>query len=458
MKRNVKTRILSIFLAAAMLLPLGACSQGGSDASSSSSPKGNTSKSQNQTQSNGKVKLTYWAGSGTEERNTYLKKVFDQYSKKHPNVSIEYLGVPGSASDLDQKLNMAIAGDEVPDVVQGFLSASYITRKIVEPLDDYFLNSSLKDDMDSKYTDAFRSVDYKNKKLYAVPAPINVQMIYIRPDLIKAAGLSPTMDTWNDFFTIADKTTQPSKGIYGYIIRGGKGAAGALEYQMYSYSGVTSFFDKNGKCTINNSKNVEYMEKYLGRFKKDTSADDLNKSWTAMSAQFQSGKAVTLIHNTGSAPGNFKAFKQDTSKVMGIAYPKSPYTKKVTVPQPTLNGYMIMAGSKNKAEAWKLIEHMQSPDIAGEYAKIFGQLPVTKSAQSQDWIQKSPYMKAAADCMNSSDTVFTIFPYYMSNFNKIESSEDTQIQQVMLGKLTAKQMLDDWAKKLQAEYDKYKNS
>ena len=455
MKNNVKTKILSVFLAAAMLLPLGACSQGGSG-TSSASQEGSTSQSPSQ--NGGKVTLTCWAGSGTEERNAFLKKVFDQYSKKHPNVSIEYLGVPGSASELDQKLNMAIAGDEVPDVVQGFLSASYISRKIVEPLDDYFSKSSLGNDMDTKYIDAFRSVDYKNKKLYAIPAPINVQMIYIRPDLIKEAGLSPKMDTWDDFFTIADKTTQPSKGIYGYIIRGGKGAAAAIEYEMYSYSGITSFFDDSGKCTINDPKNVEFVKKYLGSFKKDTSADDLNKSWTAMSAQFQSGKAVTLIHNTGSAPGNFKAFNQDTNKVMGVAYPKSPYTKKVTVPQPTLNGYMIMAGSKNKEEAWKLVEYMQTPDIAGEYAKIFGQLPVTKSAQSQDWIQKSPYMKAAADCMNSSDTVFTIFPNYMTNFNKIQSAEDTQIQQVMLGKITAKQMLDDWAKKLQAEYDKYKNS
>lgn len=452
MKKNVKTKILSVFLAAAMLLPLAACSQGENSNAASKSQK------ESENQGSGKVTLTYWAGSGTEERNAFLKKAFETYNKKNPNITVEYLGVPGSASDMDQKLNMAIAGDEVPDVVQGFLTSSYISRKIVEPLDSYVDQSSIKNDIQTKYLDVFRNTDIKNKKLYAIPAPSNGTMIYIRPDLIKEAGLSSDLDTWNDFFKIADKTTQQSKGVYGYIIRGGSRASADLEFDMYSYSGITSFFDKNGKCTINDPKNVEFVEKFLGRFKKDTSADDLNKNWTAMSAQFQSGKAVMLVHNTGSGPANFKAFNNDPNKVKGIAFPKSPYTHKVTVPQPTLNGYMMMSGSKNKAEAWKLIEYMQTPAISGGFAKIAGQIPVTKSAQSQDWIQNTQYIKASVDSSNDPNTVFTNYPYYLPNFTKIENEEDAQVQRVLLGKITAKQMLDDWAKKLQAEYDKYKNS
>ena len=432
-----------------MVIPFAACSSGdtaGTAASSGASGAGTTA--------GGKETITYWSGSATEQRNTFLTEKFAQFEKKNPNIRVEYLGVPGSATDLDQKLNMAVAGNEVPDVVQGFLTSSYITRKIVEPLDSYMNKSALKDDISQKYIDSFRDVDYKAKKLYAIPAPINVQMIYVRPDLITAAGLPATMNTWKDFFTIAEKTTNASKGVYGYIIRGGSGAAGAMEYQMYSYSGITSFFDKNGKCTINDPKNVEYCDKYLSGFKKYTSPDDLNKSWTAMSSQFQSGKAVMLIHNTGSGPANYKAFTNDTKKIAGLTYPKSPYTQKVTVPQPTLNGYMLMSGSKHKEAAWRLIEFMQTADVAGEYGKIFGQLPVTKSAQSQNWIQDSPYMKAASNCMNDSNTVLTVFPYYLPNFTKIENDETAKVQQVMLGKLTSKQLLDEWAQKLQAEYDK----
>lgn len=452
MRKGSLKKVLSVLLAASMAVPFAACGNGSSGTASSAST---TAKNGAGTSAaGGKETITYWSGSATEQRNAFLTEKFAEFEKKNPNIKVEYLGVPGSASDLDQKLNMAVAGNEVPDVMQGFLTSSYITRKIVEPLDDYLGKSSVKNDISEKYIESFRDVDYKSKKLYAIPAPINVQMIYVRPDLITAAGLPVSMNTWNDFFTIAQKTTNTGKGIYGYIIRGGSGAAAAMEYQMYSYSGITSFFDKNGKCTINDPKNVEFCDKYLSGFKKYTSADDLNKSWTAMSSQFQSGKAVMLIHNTGSGPANFKAFTNDTKKIAGLTYPKSPYTQKVTVPQPTLNGYMLMSGSKHKAAAWKLIEFMQTPDVAGEFGKIFGMLPVTKSAQSQSWIQDSPYMKAASNCMNDSNTVLTELPYYLSNFTKIENDETAKVQQVMLGKLTSKQLLDEWAQKLQAEYDK----
>lgn len=448
MRKDSLKKALSILLSVSMIVPFASCSSGNSSGGTSE-----TTKTAANTGS-GKVTITYWSGSATEQRNTFLTKEFDKFQQKNPNIKVDYLGLPGSASDLDQKLNMAVAGNEVPDVVQGMLTSSYITRKIIDPLDDYLNKSTLKDDIGSKYLDSFRDVDYKEKQLYAIPAPINVQMIYVRPDLISAAGLPVTMSTWKDFFTIAEKTTNTSKGIYGYIIRGGSGAAGALEYQMYSYSGITSFFDKNGKCTINDPKNVEYMQQYLSGFKKYTSPDDLNKSWTAMSSQFQSGKAVMLIHNTGSGPANYKAFSNNTGKIKGLTYPKSPYTNKVTVPQPTLNGYMIMSGSKHKDAAWKLIEFLQTPDVAGEFGKTFGQLPVTKSAQSQDWIQKSPYMKAASSCMSDVNTVLTVYPYYLPNFTKIENDETAKVQQVMLGKLTAKQLLDEWAQKLQADYVK----
>ena len=55
------------------------------------------------------------------------------------------------------------------------------------------------------------------------------------------------------FFEIAEKTTKVDEGIFGYIIRGGSGGAEALEKLMYSYSGITEYFD-DGTCTLNDPK------------------------------------------------------------------------------------------------------------------------------------------------------------------------------------------------------------
>ena len=52
-----------------------------------------------------------------------------------------------------------------------------------------------------------------------------------------------------------------------------------MEMLMYSYSGITNFFIDD-KCTLNDPKNIEFMEKFLGGYGKTTSEDDINKGWT----------------------------------------------------------------------------------------------------------------------------------------------------------------------------------
>lgn len=49
-----------------------------------------------------------------------------------------------------------------------------------------------------------------------------------------------------------------------------------MEMLMYSYSGITNFFIDD-KCTLNDPKNIEFMEKFLGGYGKTTSEDDINK-------------------------------------------------------------------------------------------------------------------------------------------------------------------------------------
>lgn len=398
------------------------------------------------------VTVSFWMAAASEERNAFMEEIFAKFHEQNPDITVEYLGVPGDVAQFNQKVDMALAGNEAPDIIQGTLTASYITRGIPAQLDELFEASELKDRIDSKYTDAFRVADYTDGKLYAIPGPMNIQMVYTRPDYISEAGLE-AYQSWDDFFEIAEKTTKPEEGIYGYIIRGGSGGAEALEKLMFSYSGITDYF-MDGVCTLNDPKNVEFVERYLGGYKKVSSTDDLNKSWTEMSSQFQSGKATMLVHNTGSGQANFDAFGADEAKVAANPYPASNVTGKITVPDATLNGYMITESSPNKEAAWKVIEYLESPEVAGAYAKLTGQIPAPSDAQSQDWIQESPYMKVASDYINDANTVMTHVPTYLPNYTTIRNDyAQPAMQEVMLGMRSAKDFLDEWARLLQEDYD-----
>ena len=68
---------------------------------------------------------------------------------------------------------------------------------------------------------------------------------------------------WNDFFTAVEKMTDASNDKYGLCIRGGAGSANTLEMLMYAYSGLDHYFTEDGKSTINDPKNVEFVQKYL---------------------------------------------------------------------------------------------------------------------------------------------------------------------------------------------------
>ena len=161
-----------------------------------------------------------------------------------------------------------------------------------------------------------------------------------------------------------------------------------------------------------------------------------------------------LVHNTGSGQANFDAFEGDVTKVAACPYPASTYTGKITVPDATLNGYMITESSKHKEAAWKVIEYLESPEVAGAYAKLTGQIPAPSDAQSQEWIQESPYMKVASDYVNDSDTVMTHTPTYLPNYTTIRNDyAQPAMQEVMLGMTSAQDFLDEWARLLQEDYD-----
>jgi multiple sugar transport system substrate-binding protein len=399
------------------------------------------------------VTLQMWKAASDENRNAWWENIIAEFEKTHPNIKIEYLGVPGDASAFTQKLDLSLATGDAPDIISTFLDTSMIERGIVEPLDKYWDSWENKDQVPQQYIDIYKSMDYKSEtpKLYATPNGANVQSMYVRPDLLKNVGLEvPT--TWDEFFEAAEKTTDKDQGISGYIIRGGGGNASALEFLMYSYSGITDFFI-DGKCTINDPLNVEFVEKYLGNYGKYTSEDDVNKSWPEMAAQFQAGKATMMFHNLGSAVANYEAFENDTDKILATPFLKS-VTGKILIPSFKAGGNIITSSSKHKEEAWIFLEWMLEAEQDTRYHELMSTIPINTESQKADWIQNVSYMKMGSDMYTNPDVEFCTFPYYLPNFSNIENNyASPNIQRVMLGEMTAQELLDGWAAELQADYD-----
>ncbi|OXM86948.1 ABC transporter substrate-binding protein [Paenibacillus rigui] len=401
-----------------------------------------------------KTTLEFWAAAITPEREAFWKGVVKDFMAKNPDITVNYLGVPGDLNAYNQKVNVALSAGEAPDMINNFTS-DLVARGVLEPLDDYLAKWEGKDKITPGSIASMKSADPKGGKLYGLPYGVQPWVMWIRPDWLKEANL-PMPGTWDQFLDDAQKLTDKSKGHYGYGIRGGAGSANTLEMLMYSYSGITNYFTKEGKATINDPLHAQFVEKYLGGYNVNTPEDDLNKGWTELAASFQSGKVGMIFHNLGSASAHEKAFSGDLSKFTAAAFPKSVKGYNVH-PGVTPSSMLMLKSSKNKEAVWKFMTYFVL-NHNGAYGKLYGEIPPNLDAMKEDWIQKMPYMKTGADLMASADTKFTDNPVYLPNYTSIQQTMEPMIQKVMAKKMSAKDMLDEWAKQLEKAKADYEGS
>lgn len=443
------SKFLALALAGTMLLT--ACGTGNTTTTSESA----TSETKEATESVSseaaeKVTLTFWAEFITPERTEFVERMAANYMAEHSNVTIEVTPLPDSAAD---KVLTAYEAGQGPDI---FLSsgpdiAAHINGDYIIPLDEYYENSSLNGKILDSALDIIREYDTTgNKDLYYIPNGISFTALWVRSDWLEETNSS--VDTWEDLFQAVENMTNDER--YGIAIRGGKGGAKFLDRMMFSYSGILSLFDEDGKCTINDPKNVEFVERYLGMYGKYTAEGDLNYGWTELAAAFDSGKAGIIIHNLGSASNHMEAFEGDMTKFEAVGMPLNDQGTSVNLLiQP--GGMTISSTCKYPDEAWKFIEYMNTGDPESEMAQQWGVVPVnTDVLENAEWIQELPWYQAAAEQLLDENTIFYKDYSWMPGHDDCYGEIDTLSQYVMTGEMTAQEMCDQWAEYWQECYDK----
>lgn len=403
--------------------------------------------------SDGKITLTVWQDNTTPDRQAHLDKTVADYMATHPNVEVKVTSLPNSAAD---KMMVAFAANQGPDIyfssgpeVSDWVEAGYII-----PLDDYVEKSFIKDRLLPQSIEDVRSKDITGQnKIWYLPLGTAFYVLWVRPDWINAVG--GKADSWDNLFDAIPKMTDKSKDQYGLAIRGGKGSVTFLERMMYSYSGIDSVFI-DGKCTINDPKNLEFVERYSKMYNVYTAEGDLNYGWTELSAAFDSGSAGVIIHNLGSGENHVKAFNNDLTKFEAVPLPVGPYTGKITTQFQQEAGLVISKTCKNPDAAFELGSYLATGASVSGFDRMYGLVPVDKEVLANDaWIKDLPWYDMASKAMLSDNIVFYNYYSWIPGKNKVYQDLVPDFQQVLVGKLSAKDFLDDWAGRFQKLYDEY---
>jgi multiple sugar transport system substrate-binding protein len=401
-----------------------------------------------------KVKLTFWDNNGGPERNPLFQELIKRFEAKNPEIAVEFVGLPAASSK--QKYDVAVAANDLPDCAsmpQQWVG-DYAGRKVLVPLDKYLKKWPEAKLIAPSARTSVRS-SAMNKKEYMVPYTGTLDTLWYRSDLFKKAGLEAPR-TWDQFFAAVEKLTDKANNRYGFSIRGGPAGAYPLQAILYAYSGISTYFTSNGRCTINNPRHVQIAKRFFALYGKNTAQGDISNGYKEMTAAFDTGSAAMILHNLGSYTQHLQTL--GAGKFAAAPLPLSINKKQVFVGGNSFAGFVIFNASKNKVAAWKLISFMASKDSQSYWNQKIGQMPTHSGVMQDQWVKDSPHIATIASAMLNKKTVVVASPIYLPEYASImDQVVQPGMQMVMSGQKTVEAFLNDWAhamEKAKAQFDK----
>lgn len=397
------------------------------------------------------VTITFWDDNAGDQRTEFWMQMIENFEKENPDVKIEYLGVP--ISDIQSKYLTALSGGETPDV--GLLVNTWANKVISQghcvALDDMFNAWEESANISESYLNAFRNIDPEGK-LYAVPYSAIANCAWFNEQMFADAGLDYP-DTWDDFFAAAEKLTDKDKGQYGYTIRGGAGGAAELFSYIYGYLGTDELFDAEGKFTINSPEAAAFVEKYLGLYGSATPESDITAGYKEISANFDSGISAMVFHNVGSYGSHVDAFGGTEGFV---CYPLPQSMKGVYAGKVSVSGITMFDTCENPEAAWKWISYIMSHEGNSFWNESIGQIPVNSACSEDPWMAEAEHLKTLGENMGTEGFVLFDAATYLPEWGTILTDYvEPSIQSVMSGDMTAQELLDGWAERVNEAYANY---
>ncbi|OIB02117.1 hypothetical protein AK95_04190 [Paenibacillus sp. LC231] len=456
-------RTLAWLLTAMLIAGLIACSNGGTIDGG-----GNTGASDKTAQTNtekGPVKLRYMVWGSPNE-----KKAVENYSKKYmeqnPNVSIEVIHVPND--NYATKVATMVAGNDAPDLAYMSEAQAYELAAQGKLVDIF---ERLDVDPDFKLENYAPNVFYQYEPGRSLGRRIGIGTMgmYYNTEIFEKAGIDPlprdpakTM-TWDQFVNLAKRLTIDESGKnaldpafnpnkikqYGFMME-----TGWANYLPMVMSNGGSFVNEDGtKFGLSDPAAYEAIQQL---------ADLINvhhvapspvqlKSLPNLATSLQTGKAAMIFG------GNWLTLDLSAAKAKfgyGL-FPKMKENASIILASPVV----IFKSTKNLDEAWKFYKYAADPSAAiGIYADGLS-IPVLKDwltdeEKLKQWAVNDKHPDGYVDVMIKplfAETTKPGPPDLLKNYGKIDTIVTPALDNVWLGKTSAKEAMESIKPQVEAE-------
>lgn len=364
MKKVVKS--LTVVLAAAMVFSvMSGCGQ-----------KQTATQTKSTEQPDKKVKLVF---SRNKDMSSATAKLTEEFTKKNPNIEVEYQETPASVDEAHNQYVTAMAAKSSTYDVFGLdciWVPEFAASGWVMPLDD-------KAKKDNYLSGPIEGSTYKGK-LYALPLYVDAGTLFYRKDII-----SQPPKTWDELIKVAKENKGKNGTKYGYLFQAKQyeGLVCDVLELIYSYGG--KIIDDNGKVVINSNESLTGLKKFIELVQSGIAPEGVT-SYIETDGQnvFTEGNSVMLRTWTGYYALAQAADSKVKDKV-GVA--PIPGATEGKPGQTVLGGrsLAISAYSKNQDAAWKFVEYAAGEEGQRLHTTLSARYPGLKSAYKDPEIIKA---------------------------------------------------------------------
>jgi multiple sugar transport system substrate-binding protein len=395
------------------------------------------------------VKLSFWTWENPQQR-PYQHRRIQQYTQQFPNISVEFQYF--TFSDLGKKVSVGYATGTAPDgfATGDWLMPTWLARKLIAPLDVGLLGYPSLDAFRNDHADAFVAGSIHEGRAYGYPLWFYGLQNYVNTKQFKEVGLDPVKDeprTWEELGEVAKRLTIKKGDKFDR--QGFKWAMHAAQWTVMQFNPILiqaggQWFDRSGKCTVNNAAGIKAMQIRASMAKKYGAEDPADSLATAPIPWMDWLKERCSMFS--SVPLGPAAIKPINPAMESEGYYKAYVMPGVTADKrySTCYGFNLVANAQAPREKQEVLHHLYRYMMSDLIDCWRATAPFTLARKS-GWTDH-PEVKSApniAAILRSKDT--GVFLPRTPVWNELADAMHRAVQKVLLANGDPKQALDEAA-------------
>ncbi len=395
----------------------------------------------------GPITIVYWR-SLTGAKGDVQDELAARFNEAQDDIIVD-VQFQGEYGELVQKLQAAIAANDLPDMVllDSPFVALFAKDDVLVPLDDLAADEEIGMDL-NYFMQGLISDGYYKGKLYALPLMRSTPLLYYNADMFEAAGLPDRVPvTWDEFKEFCDKLTIVEDGeVVQQGVSFTMGTTSAHWYfqaLIYAYGGEVS--DEDFNILLTEPKAVEAAKLWQDLvFTYGTGKAGVDEGGSH--GDFLNHRVGMVFGSTGSMGGLIE--KADFRLGAGMI----PEQERRMVP---VGGSVIAMTSKDEAKqraAWEFMKYMTNATSNYEVVIQTGYLPTSQAAVDYGPMQK--YFETYPERAIALEQL----KYARPQASVISLAKGTEIlrqavEKLLVGNIPVEQVMEETAADLKLEYE-----